>query len=460
MSDAATAVRLERVPSPAGAVEPGAARPSRGSAANRAHFIPVSRYGLRAKLVEMLKEDGGDERQWQRALDCLAAWRHQQYRVRLLDLLEDYLPFSPDSDTANLIEYDNAGTEKARREFIDGVETLLIQANYVRLEADDLRRILAERSPHGLSLQVDLSEFDDLVLYYRGVDVAVEQDRDPWRLFLKTNHVEVRIFQRLFLMLKLKPSDVRIAEIMATKQLPRDKAERMVRARRRHLPIGVAASHIYVKVFKRIPQVDLEMLFPNTKIAFKPLDKVKLLVTCGGGTAAGVMGTATKILAATNPFTLAFGLLGFSAVVFRQVMNFFNTRNRYMMVLAQNLYFCSLANNRGALTLIADAAEEEDVKEDMLLYTFLAKGSGRGARLDAIKEEIGKFLSERCGVDVSFDADDALARLITDGIVRKEPKGTLFALGADAAQVHLDRRWDRLLDVDTLDGAPQARGTA
>jgi hypothetical protein len=31
------------------------------------------------------------------------------------------------------------------------------------------------------------------------------------------------------------------------------------------------------------------MLFPNTKIEFKPLDKVKLLVTCGGGTAAGVM---------------------------------------------------------------------------------------------------------------------------------------------------------------------------
>ena len=44
-----------------------------------------------------------------------------------------------------------------------------------------------------------------------------------------------------------------------------------------------------------------------------------------------------------------------------------------MMVLAQNLYFCSIANNHGALTLIADSAEEEDVKEDMLLYAFLAR---------------------------------------------------------------------------------------
>lgn len=459
MSDAAAAVRPTPTPSPTIDVEPEVPKPGLGSPGGRAHFIPVSRCGLRAKLVEMLKEDGGDERQWQRALDCLATWRHQQYRRRLLDLLEDYLPFSPDSDTANLIEYDGAGTEKARREFIEGVETLLIQANYLRLEADDLRRILAERSPHGLSLQVDLSEFDDLVLYYRGVDVAVEEDRDPWRLFLKTNRFEVPIFQRLFLMLKLKPSDIRVAEIMTTKQLPRDKAERMVRSRRRHLPIGVAASHIYVKVFKRIPQADLEMLFPNTKIAFKPLDKVKLLVTCGGGTAAGVMGTATKILAATNPFTLAFGLLGFSAVVFRQVMNFFNTRNRYMMVLAQNLYFCSLANNRGALTLIADSAEEEDVKEDMLLYALLVRRSSHCDALAEIKSAIERFVAERCGTTINFDAEDALRRLLADGLVRADAAGNLTAIGPEEARAHLDLLWDRLLDVDTLDHAAPS-GTA
>ena len=460
MSDAAAAVRPVASPSPANDIQPEVPKPGLGSPAKHAHFIPVSRYGLRAKLVEMLKEGGADERQWQRALDCLAAWRHQHYRMRLLDLLEDYLPFSPDSDTASLIEHDEAGTEKARREFIEGVETLLMQANYVRLGPDDLRRILAEHSPHGLSLQVDLGEFDDLLLYYRGVDVAIEEQRDPWKFYLKTIRFEIPTFQRLFLMLKLKPSDARVAEIMAARRLDRAKAERIVRSRRRQLPIGVASSHIYVKVFKRIPQVDLEMLFPNTRIAFKPLDKLKLFVTAGGGTAAGVMGTATKILAATNPFTLAFGLLGFSAVIFRQVTKFFHTRNRYMMVLAQNLYFCSLANNRGALTLIADAAEEEDVKEDMLLYAFLAKEHGRPAKLDAVKERIGTFLAERCGVEVSFDAEDALRRLVADGLVKKDGKGNATALDAEAAQAHLDRRWDRLLDVDTLDGVTQTKGSA
>ena len=159
----------------------------------------------------------------------------------------------------------------------------------------------------------------------------------------------------------------------------------------------MSSDYIYVKIFKRIPQIDIEMLFPNTKVAFRPFDKLKLMVTAGGGTVAGVAGTATKLLAATNPFTLAFGVFGLSALIFRQAMKFFHTRNHYMMVLAQNLYFCSLANNRGALTLIADGAEEEDVKEDMLLYAFLARHPSKHAALPELKAMVTSFLMGAAG---------------------------------------------------------------
>jgi hypothetical protein len=130
-----------------------------------------------------------------------------------------------------------------------------------------------------------------------------------------------------------------------------------------------------------------------------------------------------------------------------------------MMVLAQNLYFCSLANNRGALTLIADSAEEEDVKEDMLLYAFLVQQPARREALHSVKEEIGQFLSERCGVSVSFDAEDALRRLIADGLVTEGKGGALRALPPEKAREHLDTLWDRLLDVDMLDKA-SASGSA
>jgi hypothetical protein len=422
----------------------------------RERFIPVSRYGLRARLVELLVEGGGDAKAWGRALDCLAAWRHQDYRKRLLDLLEDYLPFSPDSDTASLVAFDGKAKTKSHDEFIAGVERLLVQANFVRLAPADLDRILIERSPYGLNLKVDLGDFDDVLLYYRGTAVEARDERDPWRFFAKTRF-DVAVFERLFLVLKLKPLAARAAEIAASSGLDQARALKIAKRRRAHLPAGASSDHIYVKMFKRIPQVNLEMLFPNTKIQFKPFDKLKLAVTAGGGTAAGVAGTATKLIAATNPFTLAFGIFGLSAVIFRQAMKFFHTRNHYMMLLAQNLYFCSLANNRGALTLIADGAEEEDVKEDMLLYAFLARAPAKNA-LAAVKAEVVRFLQERCGASVDFDAEEALRRLTADGLMRRDETGNPAAVAPEEARAHLDRLWDRLLDADSLDRAAAAGG--
>lgn len=416
-------------------------------------FIPVSRYGLRAKLVAMLAEGGADAKAWGRALDCLAAWRHQAHRKRLLDLLQHYLPFSPDSDTAHLIELDEEARVRAQTEVIASIARMLEQANFVRLGRDDVQRLLIERSPYGLHLNVDLSEFDEALLYYRGTGVVVREERNPWRMYLTKERFEVPVFERLFLLLKLKPDDVRIAEIMAATGATERRAARDLRKSRAHFPLGVSSDHIYVKMFKRIPQIDLEMLFPNTKIAFRPFDKLKLMVTAGGGTVAGVTGTATKLLAVTNPFTLAFGIAGLSAVVFRQVMKFFNTRNRYMMVLAQNLYFHSLANNHGALTLISDRAEEEEVKEDMLLYAFLARHPAKYDALPAIKQEATDFLRQHCGVNVDYDAEDALRRLLADGLIRSDADSNLTAVAPDEARAHLDTLWDRLLDTDSLDQA-------
>jgi hypothetical protein len=219
---------------------------------------------------------------------------------------------------------------------------------------------------------------------------------------------------------------------------------------------GVTSSHIYLKLFKRIPKIDVEMLFPNTKISFRPFDKLKLLVTAGGGTVAGVAGSASKLLVATNPIALAMALAGISGVIFRQVMGFFNTRNRYMMVLAQNLYFCTLANNRGALTLIADRAEEEDTKEDMLLYVFLARREGVSRdELGDVAKAIEAFLDERCGVSVTFDLDDALRRLKEDALVSEDEDGRLTTMAPGHASARLDEMWDGLLDPEASEPKPR-----
>ncbi len=421
------------------------------------HFIPLTRKYLRAKLLELINEDGADVGTFSHALHCLAAWRHNTYRARLLQLLDDYIPFLPDGDTTCFTDLGTDERERAHRRFIEGVEELLISANYRRLDEADVQRLLDEKSPYGLHLNVDLSAFDDILLYYRGTDLTTREERNPWLLYLRKERFEVPIFQRLFLLLKLKPIERRVEEIVAQEGIDRARAEKRVRKIRSRLPVGVTSSHIYLKLFKRIPQTDVEMLFPNTKISFRPFDKLKLLVTAGGGTVAGVAGSASKLLVATNPIALAMALAGISGVIFRQVMGFFNTRNRYMMVLAQNLYFCTLANNRGALTLITDRAEEEDTKEDMLLYVFLARRERVSqGELGDVAKAIEAFLQERCGVSVTFDMDDALRRLTADRLVSEDGDGRLTAAAPETASARLDEMWDGLLDPASLDQARPA----
>ena len=88
----------------------------------------------------------------------------------------------------------------------------------------------------------------------------------------------------------------------------------------------------------------------------------------------------------SNPYTLRDALAGLGGIAARQASNFINQRNRYMVVLARNLYFHSMADNRGVMTLLADRAADEDIKEEMLLYTALANERFNIRDLKAIDE--------------------------------------------------------------------------
>ncbi len=228
---------------------------------------------------------------------------------------------------------------------------------------------------------------------------------------------------------------------------PRREAEKIVKALRAQVPPQVNESNIYLKLFKNIPRNDVEMVFPNTRVKFRLMDKLRLGVTSGAGLGMGTFGAAGKIaVAATNPLVAAGAALGLGGIAFRQAMNFLNQRQRYMVVMAQNLYFHAMADNRGVLIKLADRAAEEDVKEEMLLYSVLAKESANRSDLPAIDAAIEQYLQASFGVSVDFDLEDALDRLLADGIVSEAADGTLRTLGPHEAALHLDAQWDVFLD--------------
>ena len=51
---------------------------------------------------------------------------------------------------------------------------------------------------------------------------------------------------------------------------------------RQGLPDDPKGQYVYMRLFKDIPQEDLEMMFPNTQVQLRLFDKIKLGVTAGG----------------------------------------------------------------------------------------------------------------------------------------------------------------------------------
>jgi hypothetical protein len=258
--------------------------------------------------------------------------------------------------------------------------------------------------------------------------------------------VKVPVFQRLCILFKLKPFAVRVAEVMQERKVDHKEAESIVRRLRKLLPDTVTSDYVYIKLFKNMPRSDVEMIFPNTKVKFRMFDKIKFGVTASSGVGAGVVATASKIAIATNPVTLVMALAGLGGVAARQASNFVNQRNRYMIVMARNLYFHSMADNRGVVALLADRAAEEDIKEEMLLYGVLARKRVNARDIKAVDHDIEQYLSDTFGIKVNFDVEDALKRLMQDGIVTELADGTLRALPPREAALHIDKLWDTCLD--------------
>jgi hypothetical protein len=412
----------------------------------REKFLPLTRFALMDRLTRPNLWPEGQAGEVRRFFQRLDYMRQQTYIARKLAMFQTYEPFSPDSDLLMTRAFSANERSTMQARLVADVRTLLEQANYERIDHGDKAAIMTKGSHYGLDLSVDLDEFEELLIYYRGSKSRTQTRRNKKRLYLFKEEFEVPIFQRLCILFKLKPVDVRIKDVMRDQRCDRAQAEKLVKRARSTLPEQVKADNIYMKLFKNIPRTDIEMVFPNTQIKFRMFDKLKLGASAGGGLGAGAFGAVSKLAVATNPFAMAGAVAALGGVAVRQGMNFVNQKNKYMVTMAQNLYFHAMADNRGAMTLIADDASEQDIKEEMLLYAVLAKTEANISDLDQVDEAIEQYMHNTYGFIADFEIEDALIRLVATGIVTQRADGTLDTLPPAAASAHIDKLWDRYLD--------------
>ena len=331
----------------------------------RFHDIPVSRRDVLAGLLEELADHGLE------ANDCdrfrafsrlLQALFHYEFHEKLEELKVDYEHINPDRAGPRLSVPQPEQREQDRSRFAKALACVLAKGNYLRLTQADIDFAFAERSLFPLEVTVDFGVFQHFEVYARG-EVSRRVDVKKWFVVGKKT-IDVAMFERVCLMLSFKPEN----------ELPAKERKEM----------SCEPSMTVLKLFRNIPNADLEMLFPNTRLKMRLRDKLLI----GVPAIVGGVPLAVKLTPALLALAVMFGatrgeinltaliaglsgLVGLGAFLFRQWDKFKSRKMQFMKMLSENLYFRNLDNNEGVLTRLVDEAEEEECKEAMVAFGFL-----------------------------------------------------------------------------------------
>lgn len=383
-------------------------------------FIPVS--------VEDLVEVLGKSDLWTveqsdlfiKVSDMFVALYHAQFHKNLLRLKKNYHPYSPDRDTVVVSRPGPQEEKKHIESLIKDIHVILDRANFESLSVDKINECLNKVSPYGVSVSVNLDEFDNIAIYYRGLGHRVLEMRRWETLWLKKRTIIVPIFRRLFVLLK---------PVMPDEQIELDGTQEK--------------NCIYLKLFKNIPQHDLEMLFPNTQVKMRLFDKIKLSLTGGGGTVTGIAGLMAKFYGAVaSIFGIIVALGGFIVVIWRQIANVLHHRTKYMAELTKNLYFYNLNNNVGAISQLVDMAEGEEFKEAILAYYFLIAYPDTDFDQDLLDKKIEDYIKDEYGVTIDFEITDGLRKLEECKLLERSKTGSLSVVSLPEALKILNKLWD------------------
>jgi hypothetical protein len=436
----------------------------------RERFIPISRREIVADLLAAPHWSHDEQQQFDEFCKIFTALYHYKFHARLEELKRCYTPFNPDTDIETKRDDSKEEKQELRNKLYQEMRQLLNNANYEELSIDDINKAMEADSFYGVSVSVDLEDYEKLIVYYRGSAIETKYKRNWKTLFLSKETLEIPIYKRMFLLLKFKTEEElaqkRVEKWLAEKEAEKQgetgqideekkaklklklekKAKRQIQKSRQNLPEDLTEEHAFLKLFKNIPRYDLGMLFPNQNVQLKLFDKIKLAITGGGGTIGGIVSVAIK-LAAANLLMVVGAIFGLIGIIVRQIMSIFTQRTKYMMTLSRNLYFHNLDNNFGVMNYLIDMAEEEEGKEAILAYYFLHSKRDKNYTQEELDREIESYIQKKYGIAVDYEVDDGLRKLREEGILI-EREGILKVLDLHQACSCLDKQWDAFFNPD------------
>lgn len=403
-------------------------------------FVPYRKHDV----IEMCLADQAlapeQQADFRQLCHMLGSIFHFEFHQVLEALKASYAPLDPDADTRRYPPDDqpdnHATPPQARAELVELLGGLLEKANYERISQADLNQALHEASLFKIRLQVDFDDFAEVLLFCRGESLRTETLK-TW-FGLGRREITFTNYDRVVVYLRFRDD---------------------YQAGKGFMPACKPGATV-LKLFQNVPKADLEMLFPNTQVRMRTVDKLMIGVPAaisGGIVVTTKLGASLVLLGSLigfwiglesqpvelNQATLVALLAGLGTLggyLWKQFSNFKNRKLQFMQTLTQNLYFKNLDNNAGVFHRLTDDAEEEENKEAILAYYFLLTHP-QGLSQHALDQHIERWFREKWACTLNFEIDDALQKLLALGLVQ-EGQGTLTAIPLQDAIRKLDQRWD------------------
>ncbi len=376
-------------------------------------------------LTRLLRAQPGlddlDREKLAQLAQILGAIFHSEFYTKLRELKELYAPLDPDSDHVHLPGHSKDRSSTSDEEFLPPFEAAMERANYRKLDVAAIEQAVSAPNEMGLTYVPDFTLFEHLAIYVRGYTQITRVFRSARTRFRKRSIV-LDAYQRLVIVLKFREGP--------------------------DLGPFVRSDVVYLRMFKDVPHVDMEMHLPEqgTRVKMRMIDKMQIASPMAVGLPTLAMKALGLSLGAAmgNPLILAPLAIAPISAGLNSFFGFQRAKHKHLSAMIRNLYYLTMANNGSVLTRLIDSAEEEEFKETMLAYFFLwrTSESGQGWTSGKLDRHVERFLKDVSGIEVDFEIKDAVAKLARLGLARRDQRGRLVGTPIDEALVGLDTIWD------------------
>ncbi len=378
-------------------------------------FIPFRKKDILEMCLAEGKLNQEQQQQFKLQANHIQQHFHHEFHSIQEQLKDLYAVHDPDADTRLINLTADKQSQKNQQSqdptLAELLAKLLNSANYEIIDREALQKALESESMFKIRLSVDLDEFDEVLLYSRGMTEREETVKYCFGLLKKP--LRFINYDRVVLYIRFKQP--------AGTQEPQDPQADSPRP-----------GSIMLKLFQNVPQADVEMLFPNTQVGMRLMDKLLIgipALVSGGivlttklgatlvllGSLLGYwLGTHEQQVQLDKSALIALGA-GLGAVVgylWKQFSSYKNRKLRFTQALTQNLYFKLLDNNAGVFYRLINDAEESECKETMLAYYFLLSND-QPVSSHQLDQQIEQWFADKWQCKLDFEIDDALKKLST-----------------------------------------------